>query len=50
MDKSTIKISGMKKCQVNEFQTMIKQLKEKGNKIIFVNPEKEYQNSKNDME
>lgn len=46
MDKSTIKISGMKKCQVNEFQTMIKQLKEKGNKIIFVNPEKSIKTQK----
>ena len=44
MDDSTIKISGMKQCQIKEFQTMIKQLKEKGNKIIFVDPEKSIKN------
>ena len=47
MDKSTIKISGMKQCQIKEFQAVIKQLKEKGNKIIFVDPEKEYQKQDN---
>lgn len=43
MNNSISKISGMKQCQIKAFQTMIKQLKEKGNKIIFLDPEKEYQ-------
>lgn len=46
MNNSISKISGMKQCQIKEFRAMIKQLKEKGNKVIFVNPEKEYQSSK----